>query len=76
MIFVRATTEDGKQHPGIPEEIEFNMPDEFTKDKPTCTCWIGDECGDGKTLRHTFCDEVLRQFLEKVGYGNIVIEIR
>lgn len=30
----------------------------------------------GKTLRHTFADTVLREMLEKVEYGNIVIELR
>jgi len=76
MIFVKAITGDGEPHPEISEEVEFEMPDNFTKEKPTCTCWIGDTEGDGKILRHTFCDDVLRPYLEKVSYGNIIIEIR
>ncbi len=53
------------------------MPDHFTPEYPTCTCNIANmDDKDGVTLRHTFADGVLREMLSKVGYGNIVIEIR
>ena len=74
-ISVKATTLDGEPHPHCPEEIEFEVPDSFSTDYPTCTCEIGDKEGDGKILRHTFVDTVLQPFLEKVAVGKIIILI-
>ena len=75
-LTVYATTDNGKTpYPGMPERVKFEV-DKFTKSKPTCTCWISDKDGDGKILRQTFVEEVLRDFLANVSYGNIVIEIR
>ena len=75
-LFVYATTNDGKTpYPDMLKGVMFQV-DKFTKSKPTCTCWIGAGSGEGKILRQTFVEEVLRDFLENVSYGNIVIEIR
>ncbi len=72
-LSVRATLEDGiTPHPEIPEVKEF----EQSNDWPTCTCWIGDKEADGKALRQLFVENVLREFLDKVGWGNIIIEVR
>lgn len=75
-LFVRATDEMGNPHPNMPEGVEFD-PDELTKEEvPICTCWIGDEKGKGAILRHTFVEKCLREFLERVHWGNIIIEVR
>ncbi len=75
-ITVRATTSDGQPHPEMTETVEFEVPSDFTPEYPTCTCWIGLKEGDGKVLRQTFVEKVLQPFLEKVPYGNIIIEVR
>lgn len=74
-IFVRAVYADGSPNPELPT-AEFVVPADFTPAYPTCTCWIGDKEGDGATLRHTFVEECLRPFLEKAGFGDIIIEMR
>jgi hypothetical protein len=74
-ISLRATDDKGKPRKDIPD-LTFEVPPEFTPEYPTCTCWIALKDGDGKTLRHTFADTVLREMLEKVNWGNIIIEIR
>ena len=74
-LIVRAETDDGHPYPEcLP--IEFDSASNFTPEKPTCTCWIGDPEGEGATLRQTFFIECIRPFLERVSYGNIIIEIR
>ena len=74
-IFVYVTTADGERRADIPG-VGFKMPTQFTPEKPICTCYIGDEEGEGKTLRQTFVEEVLRPLFQQVSYGNIVIEFR
>lgn len=75
IISVFAVTGEGEPYPNCSNGVTFEV-DKFTPEKPTCTCWIGNKSGEGKKLRETFTEEVLREFLEKVSYGNIVIEIR
>ena len=76
-IFVRATLGDGETpYPDAPEELVFESPSNFTAQKPTCTCYIGDRQGEGKVLRQAFVEECLQPLLEKVSWGNIVIELR
>lgn len=75
-ITVRATTAEGEPRGDIPP-VEFEVPERFTPEYPTCTCNIGNKDDkDGDTLRHTFADTVLREFFNKVSFGNIVIELR
>ena len=76
-LTVRATTDDGRTpHPNMPEPVDFEEPDDFTPEFPTCTCWIGDKEGNGKILRTTFVETVLRPFLKQIAWGNIIIEVR
>ena len=75
-LTVYATTDDGQPHPSAPEALVFESPNDWTPETPTCTCWIGDEEGDGAVLRHTFVERYLRKFLKEVSWGNIVIEVR
>lgn len=74
-IFAYVTNDTGLRRADI-GEIVFEMPSEWTPQKPICTCYIGDADGDGKILRQTFCEEVLQPLLQQVGWGNIVIEVR
>ena len=74
-IFVHAEDDQGNRLTDLPELV-FQSPDEYTDEKPVCTCWIGDSAGDGKVLRQTFVEDCVRPFLAEVSWGNIVIEIR
>jgi|GEM_PF-5902275 len=73
-ISVKVADLHGRIRHNIPELV-FETPGEFTPEYPTCTCWIADKEGDGKTLRHTFADTILREMFEKVSVGRIIIEV-
>jgi hypothetical protein len=75
IYFIYATDDKGNRRDDIEGRV-FESPEHFTPEKPTCTCWIGDKEGNGKTLRQVFCEEAIQPFLKDVGWGNIVIEVR
>lgn len=64
---------DGNRIEGT--ERNFEPPAEFTPDYPTCTCYIEQADGDGKRLRETFVETVLRPMLVQPRIGRIVIEV-
>ena len=73
-IFIRATTDDGTTpHPEIPESFAF---DDLGEEFPICTCYIGGDCAESEALRRLLMEKGLKGFLDKVAWGNIVIEVR
>lgn len=74
-IFVHAEDDEGNRRDDLPELI-FESPDEYTEERPICTCYLGDMDGPGKVLRQTFVEECIRPFLAAVSWGNIVIEVQ
>ena len=65
---------DGKPVAEV-KPIVYPSPGLFSAEQPTCTCWIGDEEGEGKTLRTHFVETVLQPMLAQPFTGRIIIEV-